>query len=165
MSPTSCHVQSAASRYDSHANNRSTTYCAPKLSGNEIFLNFDSSEQLMFNLYEEQTGRPSSQSPAVPRQSMSYSIKSRGGMRMSSPSELIRIYFRLLHTRLFVRFMLTSVTATPQYSVSSESSSSKSKSSQSNQTNKVPPLLTLVRGSGNNLAGKKPTYIPEDVVR
>ena len=61
--------------------------------------------------------------------------------------------------------MLTSVTATPQYSVSSESSSSKSKSSQSNQTNKVPPLPTLVRGSGSNLAGKKPTYMPEDVVK
>ena len=53
----------------------------------------------------------------------------------------------------------------PQYSVSSKSSSSKSKLLQSNQTNKVPPLPTLVQGSGSNSAGKKPTYMPEDVVK
>lgn len=30
---------------------------------------------------------------------------------------------------------------------------------------KTPPVPTLVRGSGSNLVGKKPTYMPEEVVK
>ena len=50
------------------------------------------------------------------------------------------------------------------YSYTAESSSSKSQLPQFNQTNKIPPPSTLVRRSGSNLAGNKPTYIPKDVV-
>ena len=47
------------------------------------------------------------------------------------------------------------------------SSGKGSKTSQaSNQSHsKAPPVPTLVRGAGSNLAGKKPTFMPEEVVK
>ena len=34
-----------------------------------------------------------------------------------------------------------------------------------NTNSKAPPVPTLVRGSGSSLIGKKPTHLPDEVVK
>jgi len=67
------------------------------------------------------------------------------------------------------------VAAGPQFSAPTEGrsksagtqqSSKQIKSKQSGSSHsKTPPVPTLVRGSGSGLIGKKPTFVPEEIVK